>query len=269
MKNKFIIVILALIIILPAIASAYTLLQPLPQSGDPIGKTTVAGLSDYLTWLYKFALGAAIFLAVLKIVIGGVLIIVGGASENAQSKGRDMIEMALWGLLLALCAWLLLNAINPDFIKGKFGLEPVTIERGAVSVPSSGGFPGISIDNYPNNEAAQILNNAGIRIESSGNCFDRNIGTCTSLEGIPKSTITKLVSIAQDFRQTCSTCDIAVTGGTEVGHSEHGLGLPVLDLNYSDKLAQFLNENKNKYGITKIIDTPHGTGPHIHVVFNL
>ncbi|MBU1159611.1 hypothetical protein KKD04_00325, partial [Patescibacteria group bacterium] len=101
------------------------------------------------------------------------------------------------------------------------------------------------------------------------NCSDINVGTCTSLEGIPKSTITKLVSIAQDFRETCSLCDIAVTGGTEVGHAEHGLGLPVLDLKYSDKLAQFLNANKNIYGITKIIDTPHGSGPHIHVVFNL
>lgn len=139
MKNKLIIIILALIIILPIVASAYTLLQKLPESGDPVGKTTVTGLSDYLTWLYRFALGAAIFLAVLKIVIGGVLIIVGGASENAQGKGRDMIEMALWGLLLALCAWLLLNAINPDFVKGKFDLEPVTIERRAVSAPSTGG----------------------------------------------------------------------------------------------------------------------------------
>lgn len=121
-----------MLIILPVIASAYTLLQKLPESGDPVGKTTVTGLSDYLSWLYRFALGAAIFLAVLKIVIGGILIIVGGASEGAQSKGRDMIEMALWGLLLALCAWLLLNAINPAFIEGKFGLEPVTIQRAAL-----------------------------------------------------------------------------------------------------------------------------------------
>ncbi|MBU2109826.1 hypothetical protein KKB71_02660, partial [Patescibacteria group bacterium] len=107
------------------IVSAYELLQPLPEGAGEIVET---GLSDYLTWLYRFALGAAIFLAVLKIVIGGIYIIVGGASETAHSKGREMIEMALWGLLLAVSAWLLLNTINPDFVTGKFGIPPATIE---------------------------------------------------------------------------------------------------------------------------------------------
>ncbi|MBU2219463.1 hypothetical protein KKG15_03165, partial [Patescibacteria group bacterium] len=118
------------------IVSAYELLQPLPEGAGEIVET---GLSDYLTWLYRFALGAAIFLAVLKIVIGGIYIIVGGASETAHSKGREMIEMALWGLLLAVSAWLLLNTINPDFVTGKFGIPPATIESKLPPLPTMGG----------------------------------------------------------------------------------------------------------------------------------
>ena len=49
-----------------ACAYEYELLQRLPESG-PEGKTQVTGLSDYLTWLYRFALGVVAFLAVLKI----------------------------------------------------------------------------------------------------------------------------------------------------------------------------------------------------------
>ncbi len=119
--------ILCLIVILPVIVSAYTLLQPLPEGGAT-GKTEVTGLSDYLSWLYRFALGAVAFLAVLKIVIGAAHIVVGGASETAQKKGRDMIEMAIWGVLLAVTAWLILSVINPDLVTGKFELEPVVIE---------------------------------------------------------------------------------------------------------------------------------------------
>lgn len=227
MKNKLIIIILALMIILPVATSAYTLLQKLPESGDPVGKTTVTGLSDYLTWLYRFALGAAIFLAVLKIVIGGVLIIVGGASEGAQSKGRDMIEMALWGLLLALCAWLLLNAINPDFVKGKFGLEPVTIERASATPAMEGEWVTKLADDSKNRDYLKsyyIFSNKGPCPNSYSNT------NCTMLSDLPQNAVDGIIKIKQE-----SGAAITITGGTETGiHKEHGPNKPVLDVRYKN-----------------------------------
>ena len=130
MPRKFIFVLFACLFVsfaLCHIVSAYTFLQPLPDNGDVL--TSVDGdlLSTYLTWLYRFMLGAAAFLALIKIVIGGAYIIVGGASETAQSKGREMIEMALWGLLLAVTSWLILNSINPALVNGSFSLPEISI----------------------------------------------------------------------------------------------------------------------------------------------
>jgi len=105
---------IASLAVLPIAASAYTFLEPLPGMGQEVDGNL---LSTYVTWLFRFALAAAAFLAVVQIVIGAMHIIVGGASESSQTEGRKIIEMALWGLLLAVSSVLILETINPDLIK--------------------------------------------------------------------------------------------------------------------------------------------------------
>lgn len=122
--------------LVPIIASAYNLLQPLPGIGQGGGGSQ---LTVYLTWLYRFALAAAAFLALLHIVIGGIMIMVGGASEASQSKGREMIKNAIWGLLLAITAWLILWTINPDLVEKGFKVDPVTIKGSSSANVNTGG----------------------------------------------------------------------------------------------------------------------------------
>lgn len=282
MKNKLIIIILALMIILPVAVSAYTFLQPLPDDGDELVSIEGEGLlTTYLTWLYKFALGAAIFLAVLKIVIGGIYIIVGGASENAQSKGRDMIEMALWGLLLALCAWLLLNAINPAFIEGKFGLEPVTIER-ASPAPSPSGSPSGALTWPPGTPPGGSSSDSQARTSLASNSYSIGVNkadcafvgqsNCTSLFGLPNSTIQELKDLANDARQS-----FTVSGGTEYWlHKTHGPGKPVVDIAFNSSLTSTINSWKSSGKIQSFQCERAGTAvpcnsssapDHFHVVF--
>ena len=47
---------------------------------------------------------------------------VGGAKESERSEGKKQISGALWGLLLAFGAWLILYTINPELIKLNFAL---------------------------------------------------------------------------------------------------------------------------------------------------
>lgn len=115
--------------LLPILASAYTLLQPLP-GGDQILQKDVA-LPQYLGWIFRFVLAAAAFLAVVKIVIGGMHIMVGGASESSQTKGREMISMAIWGLLLAISSVLILGAINPDLVKTGLTVPDIKVKSGS------------------------------------------------------------------------------------------------------------------------------------------
>lgn len=92
----------------------YTLLQPLPAEGKPLNENVT--LTEYLTWIYRFALAMAGFLAVLMIIIGGVEYIASGANEKLRSDAHSRIENALWGLALALAAYLILYTINPKLV---------------------------------------------------------------------------------------------------------------------------------------------------------
>ena len=137
-KRKIVKIVSALAVCLwvsPAFAFAYKLLQDLPTNG---GLKSEMNLSDYLTWLFHFALAAAAFLAVLKIVIGAMNIIVGGASETAITKGKEMIKMALWGLLLAVSSVLILTAINPDLVKTGLIIDPVETETNTTGESNGG-----------------------------------------------------------------------------------------------------------------------------------
>ncbi len=132
-NKKIIIAIAAVLVIFPVFVSAYTLLQPLPGGGQALEKDV--SLPQYLNWLFRFILAAGAFLAVLKIVIGAMHIMVGGASESSVTKGREMISMAIWGVLLAISSVLILGTINPDLIKTGLTVPDIKIKSGK----SSGG----------------------------------------------------------------------------------------------------------------------------------
>lgn len=103
-----------LLIFLPACVFAYELLEPLPG----VGAGNVVDLEGYIELAFNTVLALAAFLAVVKIVAGALFITAAGGSESNQTKGREMVSMALWGLLLALATVLILGEISPQFITG-------------------------------------------------------------------------------------------------------------------------------------------------------
>lgn len=133
--KTFILIFMISVLILPVFAQSYTLLEPLPGRGKWIGESggdvVLTGnitLSQYLQWLFNFALIATGFLAVLMIVIGGVEFMIGGANESMRKEGKNRISNALWGLLLALGAWLIIYTINPELVKLDFDLPAAKIQ---------------------------------------------------------------------------------------------------------------------------------------------
>ena len=102
---------------------AYTLLESLPNYS---AGTSRPDLSSYLSWLFKFMLAAAAFLAVAQIVVGGIQMIIGGASETQRANGKKRISDAIWGLLLALCSWLILSTINPSLANMQLNIPDIS-----------------------------------------------------------------------------------------------------------------------------------------------
>jgi len=63
-------------------------------------------------------------LAVIMIIWGGIQYMSTDAISG-KSEAKNTIQNAIWGLLLAISAWLILNTINPDLVKFNLNIEPI------------------------------------------------------------------------------------------------------------------------------------------------
>ena len=111
--------------------STYNLLAPLPDTNNGTMDTFPTGdsgaLSGYLNLMIKLFIGICAVLAVVMIVMGGIEYM---TSELISSKqaGKDRILHAIFGLILALGAWTILNTINPKLLDSSLSsLANVTV----------------------------------------------------------------------------------------------------------------------------------------------
>ncbi len=106
----------------------YTLLAPFPGTGveEKLNTKEPCAFGNYLNLLLKLIFGLAGVLALIRIVMGGIEYM---ASEMIPEKGagKETITNAIFGLILALGSFLLLNTINPDLLNTCVSLEEVYI----------------------------------------------------------------------------------------------------------------------------------------------
>lgn len=112
----------------------YNLLAPIPGL-DQIKKDMALG--QYLATVFKIGIGITIFLAVVYIILGGIQYATTDAISG-KSAGKDRIMNAIWGLLLALSAYLILNTINPDLVNFNFLLKGVKFQATQQDIDDSG-----------------------------------------------------------------------------------------------------------------------------------
>ncbi len=230
--------------------------------------------SDLISRFYNIALAAVGVAALGAIVYGGILYTVSAGNSSKQTEARSWIGGAIAGLALLLGASLILRTIGEGVSETGQLTEPGLPALPEISAPTEYP-PEIPITGPidPNKPKEATIRSAGVQIRSSGGCTE-NKSNCTYVEGLPESTIDKVKQIFS----ACSATDcknLAITGAAEPGHIEHGVGKPVIDLagrqnSMEDalKIRDYLNSNKDKFGIVKIIDNVHhGSGPHVHVVF--
>ncbi|MDP9249202.1 MAG: NlpC/P60 family protein [bacterium] len=121
--------------------TSYKLLSPLPGlegtyeiiPDNPIGR--------YMNTLITIFIGICAVLAMIMIVVGGLEYM---TSELVSSKesGKSKITQAIFGLLLALGAWTILNTINPDLLNADLkNMEAVAV---TVELGGEGGAPFVS-----------------------------------------------------------------------------------------------------------------------------
>jgi len=113
--------------------SNYEFLAPLPDpfgtQGELLKNIDTAGgnaLGRYLNIIIRLAIGFAAVLAMIMIVMGGIQYM---TSELVSSKedGKNRINNALLGLLVALGAWLILFTINPALLNTNVNIPDTII----------------------------------------------------------------------------------------------------------------------------------------------
>jgi hypothetical protein len=104
---------------------SYVPLAPIPEltsGGSPQGS-----MLSTLRFLFRASLIIAIILSTLMIIVGGIQYMTTDAIQN-KKDGKERIQSAIIGLVLAISAWTILNTINPRILN---------LEKSSILNPSS------------------------------------------------------------------------------------------------------------------------------------
>ncbi len=119
MKKAFIAIIFIISLPLTAGALDYTPLAPIPQLQDTSGKTTV---ESFIPGAIRLIVGISGALAVIFIMIGGIKYLSTDA-WGGKSEAKDTIQNAIFGLLLVIGAYVILNTVNPNLVNLRLEIE--------------------------------------------------------------------------------------------------------------------------------------------------
>lgn len=134
-----------MILIIPSPARAQTKIQSLnfaPQISIPNsefdGSAVPAGkydegtgkmdsdlLARYIKAFYNYGLTIAGILATLVLMGGGVLWLISGGDSGKVGQAKELITGSIVGMVILVCAWIILNTINPNLVNLKSVITPV------------------------------------------------------------------------------------------------------------------------------------------------
>lgn len=223
-------------------------------------------ISGFVPAVFTLLIALAGGLAVIMIVIGGFQYLSTDA-VSGKSEGKERIQNAILGLLLAIASYMILNTLNPQILDFNLTVQNVgSTIRSATSTaptplpPTSSTTP-TACNITPANACAKNSclsvcpigvpwiqgNDAQIRsmlapkiTVNNSNCQTVGDSGCTSLTYLPQRSISGLQWLA---RNCGSSCSITITGGTEFwAHTSHGPGVNRVDLRLSPLLDNFIKK---------------------------
>ena len=133
-------------IFLAAVCVAVIVLVLLPSSVNALGiwgegdtRVSCIDTGDPCTFCEGIKLGVNIvdFLAKMAIVItaglivlGGVMMMISGGNQGRFSSGKGIITAAVWGLVITILAWIIINTILVFLVKDPANKNDVIFETG-------------------------------------------------------------------------------------------------------------------------------------------
>ncbi len=232
----------------------------LPCTGDGVGDSVPCTNACQLLQLAQRVLYAMLSIAVvliapIAIAIGGIVILTSAGSSSGMSKGREMITGTIYGVLMALGAFVILNIFftlmgitlgangfgwsNIQCNVSDYQAPPPPVTTVTTSTQQTGtstsmyGWAGATVPSgtFEDEPARAVLAGRSIPVNKP-NCTFAGATDCTSLDGIPNVALDGIVNL----KIACNNCFVRVTGGTEAGHQTHRMGWPNIDLGFDPAL---------------------------------
>lgn len=248
-------------------------------------------LTEMVNTGIKLLFGAVGLIFAVIMMKAGLGLTTSGGNQAALEAAKRAFQNAIIGLLIIMAAWLLVDTLMRTLLKDDGDLGATFTGWGpwsevrCVSMavtqpwsrsPTDGLPPGdvtppaVEPGTMSHADAVAALGGA-FTISSSGSCSDRNMRSCTSLDGIRTVSINRI----REF-QAAVGIPLVITGGTEVGHAagtySHGNGYKI-DLRIDDTLNTYITTNFTPAGASKWKDVNgnifyrHGPPDHWDITF--
>lgn len=235
---------------------------------------------------------------VIIIIAGGFIYLTSGGNPKKTEQAKSLLSSAIVGIIIALAAFLIVDTILKTLVRQDFTwpswktittnscpkpLEPEKVDLSKLPRPEIIIPPG----NYQTDaEIRSILTKEGIRINKNDCPSALQQTNCTSLSGLPKSTLNYILELDRRCDSVSLLCGkFVITSGTEgegTIHKTHGVGKPIIDIapdrsnptmeHY--KILRDLAKTSGAVPNNTFCEKPNGTisetcagADHIHVVF--
>jgi hypothetical protein len=245
-------------------------------SGNTVGGAcTLCSLIVGIYNLIQWGRNILLTLTIVAIFISGIMYIISSGTALTE-QAKKFLSASLIGFSLVLTAWLLIATVmwifsanlglatgkSIDWTTGSINFS-CGVQGAAGTAQTPGGAAPQAAGNLTDANARAKLSAAGISVVSSGNCSDPSNSKCTSLEGIPSRAIDDITNV----KNQCGA-PVTVTGGTETGHQSHGAGIPTVDLQWNNALANCVKTNASSLNIKQICTTPGDSQYRVNCNYN-
>jgi uncharacterized membrane protein len=101
------------------------------QYGGPPTQTITGGFGEYIARMYQIGFAIVGVAAFFSIILGGLQYTVSAGNPSKMEDAKDRIRSAIYGVVLLLMSWIILNTINPRIIQlGKpGGFDPTSTSQ--------------------------------------------------------------------------------------------------------------------------------------------
>ncbi|MFA7201771.1 MAG: pilin [Candidatus Paceibacterota bacterium] len=194
----------------------------------PAFTTASSSIAGMINQIYIYALSIAGVLAIVMIVYGGISYALDPGNASKQGDAKDIMQSAIWGIVLLAGAYVILKTINPDLVQlRELPLEHIELsqlditnaeENPTVVGTSPGGTSiGCTTLNTDIQKTAQLAKDflaLGPRL-TAGSC-DKESGLGTGSSQIINAVINGTVPAVcnwKDQDKSCSACALGGPGG--------------------------------------------------------